>query len=335
MNSYFTDFDIIKKDLENIKNIFKEGKQPDHEDIQYLNYAVEQAVDALEYRKNRAKYSWPENLLCDIPMRILDKPDEETMKSINYLLGNCLDDEQRKVILKHYKDGLSISQIASEENCSEDRISFLIESALDELDLPEREKMIRAGYERYMHFHDIKKKVEKEEKELIDKELNIIEKQNYIRENHRMPRENPEKLTLDDLNLSVRAYNCLKRAGIDTLAELMTMKDYEIREIRNMGKKSYYEVMSVIYDYRRRIYNQEQSLQWIYPVFTEEGDVTPETAMPMDQYVAVMSEEGSMDIRKFSMPDKSVPGEEEYKNWHVQAWYLLPQNPDDLPPLLR
>ena len=47
---------------------------------------------------------------------------------------------------------------------------------------------------------------------------------------------------LDELELSVRAYNCLKRAGINTFSELAHMSDGELKQIRNLGQRCYDEV---------------------------------------------------------------------------------------------
>jgi DNA-directed RNA polymerase subunit alpha len=48
---------------------------------------------------------------------------------------------------------------------------------------------------------------------------------------------------IEELDLSVRAYNCLKRAGIHTLQDLTRMTENEMMKIRNLGKKSLKEVM--------------------------------------------------------------------------------------------
>lgn len=53
---------------------------------------------------------------------------------------------------------------------------------------------------------------------------------------------------VDDLDLSVRAYNCLKRAGIHTLSDLTSMSEAEMMKIRNLGKKSLKEVIDKIKD---------------------------------------------------------------------------------------
>ncbi|MBQ9989271.1 MAG: DNA-directed RNA polymerase subunit alpha [Clostridia bacterium] len=48
--------------------------------------------------------------------------------------------------------------------------------------------------------------------------------------------------SIDDLDLSVRSYNCLKRAGINTVEELVKMTEEEMMKVRNLGRKSLEEV---------------------------------------------------------------------------------------------
>lgn len=54
--------------------------------------------------------------------------------------------------------------------------------------------------------------------------------------------------SIDDLDFSVRAYNCLKRAGVNTLGDLTEKSELEMMKIRNLGKKSLKEVMDKIKD---------------------------------------------------------------------------------------
>ena len=54
--------------------------------------------------------------------------------------------------------------------------------------------------------------------------------------------------SIDDLDFSVRAYNCLKRANINTLGDLTEKTELEMMKIRNLGKKSLKEVMDKIKD---------------------------------------------------------------------------------------
>ena len=50
------------------------------------------------------------------------------------------------------------------------------------------------------------------------------------------------EMTIEDMDLSMRAYNCLKRAGIHTVAELVQKNQEEMMKVRNLGKKSLEEV---------------------------------------------------------------------------------------------
>lgn len=50
------------------------------------------------------------------------------------------------------------------------------------------------------------------------------------------------EMTIEELDLSVRAYNCLKRAGINTVAELVQRDQEDMMKVRNLGKKSLEEV---------------------------------------------------------------------------------------------
>lgn len=54
------------------------------------------------------------------------------------------------------------------------------------------------------------------------------------------------KTSIEDLNLSVRAYNCLKSANIHTIAELVSRDEQELLKFRNFGKKSLAELVEVI-----------------------------------------------------------------------------------------
>ena len=54
------------------------------------------------------------------------------------------------------------------------------------------------------------------------------------------------KTSIEDLNLSVRAYNCLKSANINTIAELVSKDETELLKFRNFGRKSLAELSEVI-----------------------------------------------------------------------------------------
>ena len=51
-------------------------------------------------------------------------------------------------------------------------------------------------------------------------------------------------LTIDELDLSVRSFNCLKRAGINTVADLIDKSEEDMMKVRNLGRKSLEEVIA-------------------------------------------------------------------------------------------
>lgn len=54
------------------------------------------------------------------------------------------------------------------------------------------------------------------------------------------------KTSIEDLNLSVRSYNCLKSANINTIGELVSRDEQDLLKFRNFGKKSLAELVEVI-----------------------------------------------------------------------------------------
>ena len=60
------------------------------------------------------------------------------------------------------------------------------------------------------------------------------------------PSQKALETSIDDLDLSVRAYNCLKRAGMATVQDLTDKTENEMMKIRNLGKKSLKEVIDKV-----------------------------------------------------------------------------------------
>ena len=60
------------------------------------------------------------------------------------------------------------------------------------------------------------------------------------------PKVKALETTIEDLDFSVRAYNCLKRANIHTLQDLVNMSESDMMKIRNLGKKSLKEVLDKV-----------------------------------------------------------------------------------------
>ena len=70
----------------------------------------------------------------------------------------------------------------------------------------------------------------------ITRDINIEKDEEQVEENKY------ENFTIEELDLSVRSYNCLKRAGIQTILELTDRTEEDMMKVKNLGKKSLKEI---------------------------------------------------------------------------------------------
>ena len=78
-----------------------------------------------------------------------------------------------------------------------------------------------------------------------------------MKQNEEDPRQKLLETSIDDLELSVRAYNCLKRAAINNVQDLVNKSENEMMKIRNLGRKSLKEVIDKIKDMGLSFRNDE------------------------------------------------------------------------------
>ena len=57
-------------------------------------------------------------------------------------------------------------------------------------------------------------------------------------------KEKALEMTIEELDLSVRSFNCLKRAGINTVEDLISKSEEDMMKVRNLGRKSLEEVIA-------------------------------------------------------------------------------------------
>ena len=60
--------------------------------------------------------------------------------------------------------------------------------------------------------------------------------------------ENILRTSIDEINLTVRSYNCLKRAGINTVGDLVKKTSLELKKIRNLGVSNQTEIINRLHD---------------------------------------------------------------------------------------
>ena len=65
------------------------------------------------------------------------------------------------------------------------------------------------------------------------------------------------KMVIEEMDLSVRSYNCLKRANIHTVEDLTKKTEDDMLKVRNLGRKSLEEVIQKLDSYRLALRQQE------------------------------------------------------------------------------
>ncbi|MBO7208264.1 MAG: DNA-directed RNA polymerase subunit alpha [Clostridia bacterium] len=66
------------------------------------------------------------------------------------------------------------------------------------------------------------------------------------------------EMTIEELDLSVRSYNCLKRAGINTVEDLTNKTEDEMMKVRNLGRKSLEEVIQKLHSFDMDLAKEEE-----------------------------------------------------------------------------
>jgi len=71
-------------------------------------------------------------------------------------------------------------------------------------------------------------------------------------------KEKALEMTIEELDLSVRSYNCLKRAGINTVEDLTSRTEEEMMKVRNLGRKSLDEVLGKLEELHLKLKSNEE-----------------------------------------------------------------------------
>ena len=78
----------------------------------------------------------------------------------------------------------------------------------------------------------------------LDLTEGVSETESIMAEKNDNEKEKVLDLTIDELDLSVRSFNCLKRAGINTVEDLINKSEEDMMKVRNLGRKSLEEVIA-------------------------------------------------------------------------------------------
>lgn len=86
----------------------------------------------------------------------------------------------------------------------------------------------------------------------------VSESESIMAEKSDNAKEKVLDLTIDELDLSVRSFNCLKRAGINTVEDLINKSEMDMMKVRNLGRKSLEEVINKLHGLGLSLASEEE-----------------------------------------------------------------------------
>lgn len=192
---------------------------------------IVQPVQLSEFYKVKDGYELIYDAVFDIPSNVVLPPDYRT--SIAEAMQKLTDREQ-EILRERYFYSKTLEEVAEVHNVTRERIRQIEAKAIRKLRYPETKKMLSMGLAQYER--------EKLKAQNAETEAKVMQSLN------RKPAELSDKLLtpITEMDLSVRSYNCLTRAGKKTLADIATLSDDDLFHIRNMGRKSVNEIRAKI-----------------------------------------------------------------------------------------
>lgn len=202
--------------------------------------------------------TWQEQLWLDIHrlgVHDLDAMPVDVIETIDEALDDMLHDESQyvinraRVLIMYYRDRLTHHEISNLMGRSAETVRVTINKALR--DMRNTSPYINFGKRQRINEKRVAAQLDQKNLKLI--RLAILRIQNEMNPPESSVDESPNiepikpKISMDtdimDLDLSVRTVNCISRAGIHTVRDIFKRSKTDIAHIRNLGRKSYDELI--------------------------------------------------------------------------------------------
>jgi DNA-directed RNA polymerase subunit alpha len=123
-------------------------------------------------------------------------------------------------------------------------------------------------------------------------------------------------MAIDELNLSMRAYNCLRRSGLMTLGQVLEKSEEELLSLRNFGRKSYDELKAKLDSMGMLPADQPEEVMEAPPLEDEEGPMLspPSVAAEPEAAAPAVEVEDASEAEAAAEPE-TEPGDDEEPEW--------------------
>lgn len=161
--------------------------------------------------------------------------------SMEYMLAT-LSPRERDVLHLRYAHGMTLREIAVQYEVGQERVRQIEAKAIRKLRHPTRLQYIKTGVQGMIR--NVRERVQESayQQGLQEGKASMIAEMNGGNDESLSPENSALIYTIEELDLSVRAFNCLKRSGYKTVADIMTADHDKLIRARNLGMKSFYEV---------------------------------------------------------------------------------------------
>lgn len=190
------------------------------------------------------RLEYPYNLIEDLELEPCEC-FEHFNERLEFLLTKLvITDREEKIIRLYYIDGKTFEEIGREFGTTRERIRQIQEKAITKLKLFKKyfyggkwclmEELAKEEYQKYLETQKSFRTYESAKQYILQYESGVF-----------LPIKEQK---IENLDLSMRSYNALKRAGIRTIGDLLNFSYYDLIKIRNLGRKSIKEVLDTIHD---------------------------------------------------------------------------------------
>lgn len=162
---------------------------------------------------------------------------------------DTLTDREQHVLRRRYQDGATLEQIGKDYSVTRERIRQVEAKALRKLRHPARRELYEPVTREEYHalrqdYWELMSRYERVKEEALEEVMrNMYDAEGQLTEIKREVAAQKMAMPIEELELSVRSYNCLKRAGVRTVGDLAVVPLDKLERVRNLGRKSMEEVL--------------------------------------------------------------------------------------------